>query len=305
MAGNQPIVIKKVKKVSGGGHHGGAWKVAYADFVTAMMAFFLLMWLINTTSPEQKRGIADYFAPAAVSASRSGSGGVLAGTSISTEGARSQGSQSIIEKLSPDTPRTVSKTPQEVTDPSQPVKRINMEVSEEAINQAKAIREQAQFERAEQALRQAIDELPDLAELSKHLIIDQTEEGMRIQLVDQEGRSMFEPGSKQPNQRATRLLEAVGQIVQRLPNRLAISGHTDSRPSQNDEYTNWELSSDRANVARRVLSENGVMPDRIARVSGKAGSEPLYADDPDLPGNRRISIVLLREAPVLPPEHGL
>ena len=305
MSGDQPIVIKKVKKVSGGGHHGGAWKVAYADFVTAMMAFFLLMWLINTTSPEQKRGIADYFAPAAVSASRSGSGGVLGGTAISVEGSRSQGSKSIIEKLSPETPRTIVKTPQEITEDNTPVKRVDLQVSEQALNQAKAIREQSQFERAEQSLRQAIDELPELAELSKHLIIDQTEEGMRIQLVDQEGRSMFEPKSKIPNNRAVRLLEAVGKIVDRLPNRVSISGHTDSQPSDDQNYSNWELSSDRANSARKILAQSGVLPGRIARVSGKASSEPLYPDDPDLPGNRRISIVLLREAPVLPPNHGL
>lgn len=305
MAGNQPVVIKKVKKVSGGGHHGGAWKVAYADFVTAMMAFFLLMWLINTTSPEQKRGIADYFAPAAVSASRSGSGGLLAGTAISNEGSRSQGSESIVEKLAPETPRTISKTRQEVTHTSEPIKRMDLTVTEAALNQAKSIREMAQFERAEQSLRQAIDELPELAELSKHLIIDHTDEGMRIQLVDQEGRSMFEPGSKMPNSRAVRLLEAVGKIVQRLPNRISISGHTDKIAPSDPRYSNWELSSDRANVARRILIENGVREERIARVSGKAGSEPLYADDPDLPGNRRISIVLLREAPVLPPEHAL
>ncbi|MAP93758.1 MAG: motility protein MotB [Ponticaulis sp.] len=305
MAGNQPVVIKKVKKVSGGGHHGGAWKVAYADFVTAMMAFFLLMWLINTTSPEQKRGIADYFAPAAVSSSTSGTGGVLGGTAISTEGARSQGSKSIIEQLSPETPRTISRERQEVRDKSTPIQRVNLDVSDEAIQSALAIRERAEFERAEQSLRQAIENLPELAELSKQLVIDQTPEGLRIQLVDQEGRSMFEPGSARPNSRAVKLLAAIAPIVDRLPNRISISGHTDGRATQDTVYSNWELSSDRANAARRIMSENGVLSERFARVSGKAGSEPLYPDDPDLPGNRRISIVLLREAPVLPPEHGL
>ena len=305
MKGNQPIIIKKVKKGGCGGHHGGAWKVAYADFVTAMMAFFLLMWLINTTSPEQKRGIADYFAPAAVSSSTSGTGGVLGGTAISTEGSRSQGSKSIIEQLSPDTPRTISRERQEIREKNTPVARVNLDVSESALAEALSIRERADFERAEQSLRQAIESMPELAELSKQLIIDQTPEGLRIQLVDQEGRSMFDPGSARPNGRAIRLLEAISPIIDRLPNRLSISGHTDRRPSENTDYSNWELSSDRANAARRILAENGVLPDRIARVSGKAGSEPLYPDDPDLPGNRRISIVLLREAPVLPPDHGL
>src|SRR6478735_10660688 len=102
--GDQPIIIKKVKKVSGGGHHGGAWKVAYADFVTAMMAFFLLMWLINTTSPEQKRGIADYFAPASVSQSTSGSGGILAGTALGADGVKSEGSMSVIQQMAPEAP---------------------------------------------------------------------------------------------------------------------------------------------------------------------------------------------------------
>src|SRR5512140_1720535 len=106
--GQQPIVIKKIKKGGGAGHHGGAWKVAYADFVTAMMAFFLLMWLINTTSPEQKRGIADYFAPASVSETTSGSGGILGGTSLNDDGSKGAGSKTVIEQLAPPAPDTVS-----------------------------------------------------------------------------------------------------------------------------------------------------------------------------------------------------
>lgn len=116
---------------------------------------------------------------------------------------------------------------------------------------------------------------------------------------------MFETASATPNPRAQRLLEAVAGIVSRLPNRVAISGHTDNAPSGNPDYSNWELSSDRANAARRILDNNAVDPRRIAQVTGKAGSEPLFVDDPSLPGNRRISIVLLREAPVLPPRHAL
>src|SRR6188472_4525746 len=108
--GDQPIVIKKVKKVIGGGHHGGAWKVAYADFVTAMMAFFLLMWLINTTSPEQKRGIADYFAPASVSESTSGAGGILGGTALGDEGAKGEGSMSVVQQLAPEAPAETDET---------------------------------------------------------------------------------------------------------------------------------------------------------------------------------------------------
>ncbi|MEM6625578.1 MAG: flagellar motor protein MotB [Pseudomonadota bacterium] len=304
MAGNQPVVIKKVKKVVGGGHHGGAWKVAYADFVTAMMAFFLLMWLINTTSPEQKRGIADYFAPASVSKSTQGSDGMLGGTAFQDDGARSGGSsrpsppQQMDSEETNETTRTKNKNGGDTG-------QTKAEITEDALNKAIANRERAEFERAEQSLRQAMEDLPDLAELSKHLIIDQTPEGLRIQLVDQEGRAMFAAASPTPLPRTERLLQAVSQIIQKLPNRISISGHTDTQPGPDPNYSNWELSSDRANAARRILRETGVEPGRIFQVSGKASSEPLFPDDPDLPGNRRISIVLLREAPVLPSDHSL
>jgi chemotaxis protein MotB len=305
MARNQPIIIKRIKKISGG-HHGGAWKVAYADFVTAMMAFFLLMWLINTTTPEQKRGVADFFAPASVSKSQSGSGGILAGTALAKEGVRSSGSASVVEKLSPDAPRVDRRDAQEVTEPtSNGASGSANDVSEDALNRALSLREQAQFDQAEQSLRQAMQDMPDLAELSKHIIIEQTPEGLRIQLIDQDGRSMFESGSARPNERAERLLNAVAGVIERLPNRVAISGHTDSRASGDARYSNWELSADRANAARRTLTTSGLPVERIYNVAGKAGSEPLYADAPDLPGNRRISILLLREAPVLPPGHSL
>jgi chemotaxis protein MotB len=304
MASNQPIIVKKIKKVAGG-HHGGAWKVAYADFVTAMMAFFLLMWLINTTSPEQKRGIADYFAPAAISLSTSGSGGALGGTSLSSEGVRSSGSNAIDPTLSPYTPKSIASAQQsEKAGTSSPDVQYD-DISEDALNKAMAIRERAEFEKAEESLRQAMQSMPDLAELSKHLIIDQTPEGLRIQIVDQDGRSMFAPGSSEPLPRTQRMLEAVAGIVSQLPNRITVSGHTDDTPAGNSAYSNWELSADRANASRRILQRAGLDPDRIAQVSGKASSEPLYPDDPNLPANRRISIVLLREAPVLPRGHGL
>ena len=302
MAGNkQPIIVKKIKKVVGG-HHGGAWKVAYADFVTAMMAFFLLMWLINTTSPDQKRGIADYFAPASVSKSNQGADGMLGGTAFEDEGARAGGTN----RPMPDTQQTVQKrrTTSKSSDGKAEASE-SKEISQSAMDKALAMRERAEFERAEQSLRQAMLDMPDLAELSKHLIIDQTPEGLRIQLVDTEGRAMFNQASAQPLPRTEKLLRAVADIISKLPNRITISGHTDTRPPGLEDYSNWELSSDRANTARRILQETGMDADRIYQVSGKAGSEPLYPDDPDLPGNRRISIVLLREAPVIPEDHQL
>lgn len=289
------IVIKKIKKGGGHGHHGGAWKVAYADFVTAMMAFFLLMWLINTTSPEQKRGIADYFAPASVSKSTSGSGGILDGTSFGENGGKSGGAVAVVVKMTPEDQKKKSETA-----PAEPAEtRPSAEDIESAERSAA---EQQEFESAEMSLRQAMQDMPDLAELSKHIIIDITPEGLRLQLIDQEGRPMFAAGSAEPTDRLKRLLQEVAKIVQRLPNRITISGHTDSGQFEGPNgYTNWELSSDRANMSRKLLMQNGVVPDRIYQVSGKAGSEPLLPEDPYASANRRITIVLLREAPPLPP----
>ena len=306
MASEQPIIIKKVKKGGGHGHHGGAWKVAYADFVTAMMAFFLLMWLINTTTPEQKRGIADYFAPASVSPSTSGSGSILSGTTISNEGDQGRGSAAVIERLAPDSQEISQSNQQTIAaDTESQGQAQNQDISQDAIANALARRENAQFASASMSLRQALQTMPELAELSRHVIIDETPEGLRIQLVDEEGRSMFEPGSAEPNERAIVLLRAISDVIARLPNRLSISGHTDAAPAPRGTTSNWNLSAQRADAAREILSGDGLPDFRIAEVTGKAGTEPLFPDDPYLPGNRRLSLVLLREAPVLPPNHSL
>ena len=287
--GEQPIVIKKVKKGGGHAHHGGAWKVAYADFVTAMMAFFLLMWLINTTSPEQKRGIADYFAPASVSETTSGSGGILSGTALGDDGQKAAGTSSVIEQMSP-----AAKNPDEGHS------KEGAKAQDEAMLEALKKRDDAAFASAAQSLRQALQDMPELAELSKNIIVDQTPEGLRIQLVDQEGRSMFNEGSAQPNDRAKLLLRAISKVINQLPNRISIYGHTSASPGGAKAEGDWTLSAARADASRRILQGAGVDRDRVYQVSGKATSEPLYPDDPMLPGNRRIAIVLLREAPVLP-----
>ena len=292
---DRPILIKKVKKVAGHGHHGGAWKVAYADFVTAMMAFFLLMLLINTTDPEQKRGIAEYFAPASVSPSTSGSGGILGGTSLGDDGVKSDGSMAVINQLAPEAPQTDETG--NTTDLSS--------ASEEELREEIARREAADFASAAASLRQAMQDMPELAELSRHLIIDQTPEGLRIQLVDQEGRSMFEQNSARPNERARVLLRAISRVINQLPNRITISGHTSATGTRASAPGDWALSSGRADASRQILEGAGVDADRIYQVSGKAGSDPLYPDDPTLAGNRRIAIILLREAPVLPADTSL
>jgi chemotaxis protein MotB len=298
----RPIIIKRIKRSGGGGHHGGAWKVAYADFVTAMMAFFLLMWLINTTSPEQRRGIAEFFAPASVSRVSSGAGGLLEGTSFAEEGVRHGHSAPVAAASEP---QYTSNASEQHEQQSQTAPGGELNPDENSLTRARTLRETAEFARAEIAIRQAMQDMPDVAELSRNVIVEQTPEGLRIQIIDQEGRSMFNAGEATPNDRARRLLIAICAVIAQLPNRLTISGHTDGAQPGGRYASNFELSAARANEARRILAAQGIPADRIYEVAGRADSEPLFADDPTLPGNRRIAITLLREAPPLPAEHTL
>ncbi len=280
---NQPIVInKKVKKGDGHGHHGGAWKVAYADFVTAMMAFFLLLWLLSTTTDEQRAGIADYFTPTTSTVSAtSGAGGILAGQTFSDSGARigEGGTPSAVVELNPPT----------------------RQAKEKDIEELAAKREQENFEKALQALDKAITDSPELSDLRNNIQIDMTPEGMRIQIVDQEGGALFRAGSAEMNARTRELISQIAKVVEGLPNDISISGHTDATPFNRGNYSNWELSSDRANASRRELITSGINPSRIVQVVGKADQEPLVEEDSFLPQNRRVSIVLRRAAPTLPP----
>jgi len=293
MAGDdaRPIIIKKKKKAGHGGHHGGAWKVAYADFVTAMMAFFLLLWLLNATTEEQRNGIADYFSPTSVTDSSSGGGGMLQGQTMAKEGALTSDRAPVGVNLrlpAAEPPRTPGRTPPE--DTGEADTRI------EQMKQALSEQEQARFEAAETKLKQAIEATPELAELKDNLIVDRTPEGMRIQIVDAKGESMFELGNATPKQRTRKLLGLVASAVADLPNEISIKGHTDATPySGKSDYDNWELSSDRANASRRVLLDSGLSEPRVTRVVGRADQEPLLPDAPDSPRNRRVSIILLNQ----------
>jgi len=311
MAADGTIVIKRIKKGGHGGHHGGAWKVAYADFVTAMMAFFLLMWLINTTTPEQKRGIADYFAAQNISKSTSGAGGVLAGKVFGNEGARAGGAMSAINKMTPPKPKeeTLSKTAGQAkggaTD-AQGTASQSQEKSDDKMERQMPSEQHRLFEQAMLSLRQAMQQMPDLAELSRNIMMSETAEGLNIQLVDETGQAMFQPGTANLYPKARILLQQVAKIVDRLPNRIAITGHTDAAKFVGaGGLTNWELSAARANAARAVLAAEGIDSDRIFQVSGKAGSDPLLPDDPYASSNRRIGILLMSEAPVVPAGHKL
>lgn len=302
MDNHATIVIKKVKKGGHGGHHGGAWKVAYADFVTAMMAFFLLLWLLNATTEEQKMGISNYFDPTAVSrATRSGSGGVLGGTSITVPGALKSASSppqiSTPQVARPQAERTESLDP-DSDDPENIESRLGSRedeegtINQEVVEQLLREREQQQFEDAEEAIKEAIEKSPELSDVAESIKIDSTPEGLRIQLLDQERVALFPNGSASMYEKTRQILSKVSEVVAKLPNKIEITGHTDSKQfAPGSTYTNWDLSSDRANASRRVLVENGVDENRIDEVVGKADRDPLVEDPAD-PTNRRISIIL-------------
>ena len=313
MDNHAEIVIKKVKKGGHGGHHGGAWKVAYADFVTAMMAFFLLLWLLNATTEEQKMGISNYFDPTAISRStRSGSGGLLGGTSITQPGAlKSAGSPPMVSTPTvarPQAEETESVEP-DSDDPENIESRTGSDEDEEGtitqqqleqlLQQQEAAREAAQFAEAEQLIRKAIEESEDqeLKEAAEGLEIQSAKEGLRIQLLDQEKVALFPLGSDEMHARTRKLLEKVAEIIKKLPNKIKISGHTDARPfAPGSKRTNWDLSAERANASRRTLNEFGVNDSRIAQVVGMADRDPIEPNDPMAPANRRISIVLLSQS---------
>jgi chemotaxis protein MotB len=308
VADERPIIIKKIKKVAAG-HHGGAWKVAYADFVTAMMAFFLLLWLLNAVTEEQKKGIAAYFRPTLAVQNTSATFTILTGQSQPMEdmsGGASQDSDSEDEdqamQQAPatgegDRPQSMEGEKPDIGTGNEPQpgkgdKPVDLEEAEKAV----AAAEQRQLEQIQQDIKNAIREDPELKALEKNLKIDQTEDGIRIQLLDQEKISMFPSGSAAMNPRSKDLLAKVAEVVKTLPNKIEISGHTDAKPyAGGDNYTNWELSADRANASRRVLVGAGISADRLTMIKGQADTDPFVKSDPFDPQNRRISIVLLRE----------
>ena len=275
----QPIIVKRVKK-GGHGHHGGAWKIAYADFVTAMMAFFLLMWLLGSTSEGDKKGIADYFAsPLKISLLASGSG---AG----------------------DASHVVKGGGEDLTRSGGQVKRGDIDVKRKTVNlQAlKAEAQRAEAQRLEQLkvrVEQKVGANPKLAALKSQLRLDMTADGLRIQIVDESQRPMFASGSAAVQPYMRELLHEIGAVLAEVPNRLTLEGHTDAAPFVGGAlgYGNWELSADRANASRRELMQGGLPEDRMLRVQGLAASLPFEPKDPLAATNRRISIIVMnREA---------
>ena len=333
---NAPIIIKKKKgKGHGHGHHGGAWKVAYADFVTAMMAFFLLLWLLNVTTDEQRRGIADYFDPASASRTTSGTGGVLGGLTVGTPGHMSSpSSEFTLDRALPGRPERVedsnlitdgvSDEPSEgeaTTEPpadaddiaryltrvaaapaeqrSEAMEALRAELGDGSYQQVLAAVEEMQFRETAAGIRAALQTSSglQLEEYGDHLVIEEIPDGLRIQILDRENSAMFESGSADMMTHTQSLMQVVAEAIAPLTNEISISGHTDSRPFRNgSRYDNWDLSVDRANASRRALIEFGIPADRIANVVGLADTQPMVPDDTTDPRNRRISIVLLRQA---------
>ena len=278
----QPIIIKKVNK-GHAGHHGGAWKVAYADFVTAMMAFFLLLWLLSSVPQEQLEGVSNYFSPTMASKSTSGSDGALGGTALSEEGALTAKSSKAVAKLDLPPPKVQATQT-----------RIDSGESN-SMKEALKKQEEKQFEDAKEKLEKAMKDNPAFRKLANSLMIDNTPEGLRIQIVDQDGLAMFQSGSEKMILHAKKILELVVKVIKTQPQDLAIEGHTDaSKFGGSNVYTNWELSADRANTARRYLLHLKIPEKRIGRVVGKAAKQPLLKDDPRNSRNRRLSIILLR-----------
>lgn len=280
----QTIIIKKVKKAAHA-HHGGAWKIAYADFVTAMMAFFLLMWLISMTTQEQKIGLAEYFAPTAVSPSTSGAGGMLWGTALDTSGSKSSAPRDA----------AMGATKEDGAHRTNPGRTSDREVNRPATSVQ-------DNQSAIASLRQALQNMPEIAELSRNIMIEPTKEGVNVSLMDQDGRSMFAEGSVQPHERTRRVLAAIVPTLRRLPNRLSVTGHTAAaRPGSERGVDPWSLTAGRALAVREILSVAGLPNDRFISVVGRADTEPVVPDNPYLSPNRRVAITLLNEAPPLPP----
>ncbi len=271
----QPIIIKRVKK---GGHavHGGAWKIAYADFVTAMMAFFLLMWLLGSTTEGDKKGIADFFnSPLKVSLLGGGSG--------------SGDSSSIVKGGGTDLTRSGGQVKQgEVEAPRKSVQ----------LKALKAEQRRAEIARLEELKKKVEDVLaanPKLAALKSQIRLEMTRDGLRIQIVDEQNRAMFDSGSAVVKPYMRELLREIGLVLADVPNRLALEGHTDAQPFGAGErgYSNWELSSDRANASRRELGAGGLPEDRVLLVQGLASSVLFDPADPLSAVNRRISILVM------------
>lgn len=284
-AAPRPIIIKKIRK-GGHGHHGGSWKVAFADFATAMMAFFLLMWLMEATTEEQRGAISEYFNnPSDVQ----GASPVPSPSPIQGPG----GASTSMIKLGGGMELHHDPVPPAPLAPPTPGVQTVTRPDDDGAQEEKLDNER--LAALMEALKKGIDERESLAKFKDQILLDVTPEGVRIQIVDHERRSMFPLGSARLENFSSDIIKELAHIISSVPNRISISGHTDVKAYVAVNYTNWELSADRANAARRALIAGGLPAEKIGRVVGLASSVLLDPAAPDSPINRRISIVVMNK----------
>ncbi len=287
----RPIIVKKIIEEGHGGHHGGAWKVAYADFVTAMMAFFLLMWLLGATEEKDRKAIADYFAPTIVElkSGSAGSNGLFGGESI-------VGRDDYPNRAGQTGTRTIT-IPQDATGTADDAGKSpysNMtEEQRAAMRKAQQLAEKEQFEKLKKQLEERLGGSEQLAKLMKNVRFTDTREGLRIDLVDEANFSMFALSTDKLVPKAADLLKEVAQVINGMPNPVIIRGHTDALPyASGKTMNNWMLSTSRAEATRRALVMGGINPGQVHRIEGVADKEPYNPADRNDPANRRISITL-------------
>ena len=278
MADQQPIIIKKIKK-GGHAHHGGAWKLAYADFVTAMMAFFLLMWLLGTTTETERKGISEYFQDPFASSTENRGADVGDRTSILQAGGSDITSQDQGQVDKGATPETKEITPEEIEQKAEAIEKEKLESLKEKI-------------------QEKLDSTPELTEFKDQIKLEITSEGLRILIVDAQNRPMYKLASAETEPQIKIILRALAPVINEFPNRVSLNGHTDARPFPPNQkrYTNWELSSDRANAARYELTQSGLAEEKVLRVIGLSSSVPYNSSTEPLdPINRRISIIVMNK----------
>ena len=273
--GLRPIIVKRIKK-SGGGHHGGAWKIAYADFVTAMMAFFLLMWLLGSTTKGDLNGISEYFQTPLKVAMSGGSG--------------SGDSSSVIQGGGEDLSRRTGQVKRGETMPEK--KTYDLKAAKAMLERDESLR----LRGLKAKIEKTIEANPLLKKYKNQLLLDITSEGLRIQIVDEKNRPMFELARAELQPYTREILHVIAIVLNEVPNKIGLSGHTDSTPYMSDAgYSNWELSADRANASRRELVMGGLADSKVLRVVGLAAAAHLDKLDPFNPVNRRISIIVMNK----------
>jgi chemotaxis protein MotB len=290
---NKREILVFKKKIAPEAHGGSAWKVAYADFVTAMMAFFLLLWLLNATTEEQKQGISNYFEPVGATNNSTGSGGLVGGISATDPGPIRIPGQTTTQ-LAEVRHQEITQKEQDVSkgDPSDLIKTPKRE------DLPRNTDEERQFDAAKSAIQRAIEQIPELTELYESINIEVVKEGLRIRLMDSDKKPLFSRGGTELNENGRKLMKVISDVVDRMPNDVQVAGYT----TPNDEKavlgsTNWAISIERAYSARKLLAAYGTPEKRFDAVRGSASQMPIDPQKPEAAANRRIEVTLLRQKP--------